>query len=208
MCANAIVAGTFDDRGKRQLQSIVINTGNAPRNSWRVSFPTASGSRSTHAGMRADRPPPGDAAAPAQTRITDSMKSPAKAHIDAWWRGGVIYQIYPRSFADANGDGVGDLAGITSRLDHVAALGVDAVWLSPFYKSPMKDFGYDVSDYRDVDPSFGSLADFKALLVRAHELGLKVMIDQVPSHSSDQHEWFRASRANRTNPRADWYVWA
>ncbi|MBP8271426.1 MAG: alpha-glucosidase, partial [Sphaerotilus sp.] len=96
-----------------------------------------------------------------------------------WWRGAVIYQIYPRSFQDSNADGVGDLPGITDRLDHVAALGVDAIWISPFFKSPMKDFGYDVSDYRDVDPLFGTLADFDALLARAHQLGLRVMIDQV-----------------------------
>ncbi|ATJ83959.1 alpha-glucosidase [Halomonas beimenensis] len=125
-----------------------------------------------------------------------------------WWRGGVIYQIYPRSFMDANGDGIGDLAGITQKLGYVASLGVDAVWLSPFFTSPMKDFGYDVSDYRDVDPMFGSLDDFKALLARAHELGLKVIIDQVISHTSDAHPWFEESRQSRDNPRADWYVWA
>ncbi|MEN9482608.1 MAG: hypothetical protein RJB37_488, partial [Pseudomonadota bacterium] len=111
-----------------------------------------------------------------------------------WWRGAVIYQIYPRSFQDSNADGVGDLPGITRRLEHVAALGVDAIWISPFFKSPMKDFGYDVSDYRDVDPLFGTLADFDALLARAHQLGLRVMIDQVLSHTSDQHAWFQESR--------------
>lgn len=125
-----------------------------------------------------------------------------------WWRGAVIYQIYPRSFQDTNGDGVGDLAGIAQRLDHVARLGADAIWISPFFTSPMKDFGYDVSDYCDVDPLFGSLADFDAMIARAHELGLKVLIDLVLSHTSDQHPWFQESRANRTNPRADWYVWA
>ncbi len=126
----------------------------------------------------------------------------------AWWRGGVIYQIYPRSYQDSNGDGIGDLAGITRRLDHVAALGADGIWLSPFFKSPMKDFGYDISDYCDVDPMFGTLADFKALVDRAHALGLKVMIDQVYSHTSDQHPWFVESRSSRDNPRADWFVWA
>ncbi|WP_127996332.1 alpha-glucosidase family protein [Piscinibacter defluvii] len=131
-----------------------------------------------------------------------------KAPNSGWWRGGVIYQIYPRSFADSNGDGIGDLPGITRRLEHVAKLGADAVWLSPFFKSPMKDFGYDISDYRDVDPMFGTLADFKALVERAHALGLKVMVDQVYSHSSDQHPWFVESRASRDNPKADWYVWA
>lgn len=125
-----------------------------------------------------------------------------------WWRGAVIYQIYPRSFQDSNADGVGDLPGITHRLEHVAALGVDAIWISPFFKSPMKDFGYDVSDYRDVDPLFGTLADFDALLARAHQLGLRVMIDQVLSHTSDQHAWFQESRLSRDNPKHDWYVWA
>lgn len=125
-----------------------------------------------------------------------------------WWRGGVIYQIYPRSFYDANGDGVGDLAGITEKLDYVASLNVDAIWLSPFFKSPMKDFGYDVSDYRDVDPLFGSLDDFKTLIHKAHELGIKIIIDQVLSHSSDQHDWFHESRQSRDNSKSDWYVWA
>ncbi len=131
-----------------------------------------------------------------------------KAPNNEWWRGGVIYQIYPRSYQDSNGDGVGDLPGITARLEHVAQLGADGIWLSPFFKSPMKDFGYDVSDYRDVDPMFGTLDDFRALVARAHELGLKVMIDQVLSHTSDQHPWFKESRSSRDNPKADWYVWA
>lgn len=125
-----------------------------------------------------------------------------------WWHGGVIYQIYPRSFQDSNGDGIGDLQGITQRLGYVASLGVDAIWISPFFKSPMKDFGYDVSDYRDVDPMFGSLADFDALLARAHDLGLKVMIDLVLSHTSDQHPWFAESRVSKDNDKSDWYVWA
>ncbi|WP_225007505.1 MULTISPECIES: alpha-amylase family glycosyl hydrolase [Novosphingobium] len=125
-----------------------------------------------------------------------------------WWRGAAIYQIYPRSFADSNGDGIGDLPGITARLDHVARLGVDAIWISPFFKSPMDDFGYDVSDYCDVDPIFGTLADFDALVARAHALGLKVTIDQVYAHTSDQHPWFVESRQSRDNPKADWYVWA
>ena len=125
-----------------------------------------------------------------------------------WWRGAVLYQIYPLSFMDADGDGYGDLAGVTSRLDYVASLGVDGVWLSPFFASPMKDFGYDVSDYKAVDPRFGTLADFDALVARAHGLGLKVIIDQVWSHSSDKHPWFAESAASRENDRADWYVWA
>ncbi len=131
--------------------------------------------------------------------------TPAQA---AWWRGAVIYQIYPRSFADSNGDGVGDLPGITAHLDHVADLGVDAIWLSPFFASPMKDFGYDVSDYQAVDPIFGDLAAFDRLIEGAHARGLKVIIDQIYSHSSDQHAWFQESRSDRTNPKADWYVWA
>ena len=125
-----------------------------------------------------------------------------------WWRGAVIYQIYPRSFQDSNGDGIGDLSGIIHRLPHVASLGVDAIWISPFFTSPMLDFGYDVSDYRDVDPMFGSLGDFDALVARAHELGIKVIIDLVLSHTSDQHPWFKESRSSRDNPKSDWYVWA
>lgn len=125
-----------------------------------------------------------------------------------WWRGAVIYQVYPRSYQDSNGDGVGDLNGITTRLSHIASLGVDAVWISPFFKSPMADMGYDVSDYRDVDPIFGTLDDFDRLIATAHNLGLKIIIDQVLSHTSDQHAWFMESRTSRTNPRADWYVWA
>ncbi len=127
---------------------------------------------------------------------------------EPWWRGAVIYQIYPRSFADSNDDGVGDLPGITARLDYVASLGVDAVWLSPFFTSPMRDFGYDVADYCGVDPLFGTLADFDALVARAHGLGLKVLIDQVYAHTSDLHPWFLSSRASRTGDKADWYVWA
>jgi alpha-glucosidase len=127
---------------------------------------------------------------------------------DAWWRGAAIYQIYPRSFADSNGDGIGDLPGVTAHLDYVASLGVDAVWLSPFFASPMADFGYDVADYRAVDPIFGALADFDALVARAHDLGLKVLIDQVWSHSSDKHAWFTDSRSSRAAAHADWYVWA
>ena len=115
-----------------------------------------------------------------------------------WWRSGVIYQVYPRSFADANGDGIGDLAGITSRLNSLASLGVDAVWLSPFYRSPQKDAGYDVSDYCDVDPLFGNLQDFDTMLAEAHRLGLKVLIDLVPNHTSDQHKWFQAALAGGT----------
>jgi len=125
-----------------------------------------------------------------------------------WRKGGVIYQIYPRSFQDSNGDGVGDLKGVIERLDHVAALGVDGIWLSPFFTSPMADFGYDISDYRGVDPLFGALEDFDALVACAHALKLNVIIDQVYSHSSDMHSWFAESRSSRDNAKADWYVWA
>jgi len=125
-----------------------------------------------------------------------------------WWRGAVIYQIYPRSFFDSNHDGIGDLNGITQKIDYLASLGVDALWVSPVFKSPMKDFGYDVSDFRDIDPIFGSLAEFDQLVAAAHEKGLKIMIDQVLNHTSDQHPWFVESRQNNTNPKADWYVWA
>ncbi|OCX62272.1 alpha-glucosidase [Thioclava sp. SK-1] len=123
-----------------------------------------------------------------------------------WWRGAVIYQIYPRSFQDDNGDGIGDLPGITRRLDHVANLGADAIWLSPIFTSPMADMGYDVANYRDIDPLFGTLADFDALVTRAHALGLKVIIDQVISHSSDKHPWFQD--AKKGGAKKDWYVWA
>ncbi|MGB3627066.1 MAG: alpha-amylase family glycosyl hydrolase, partial [Henriciella sp.] len=129
--------------------------------------------------------------------------------VDApWWKGATIYQVYPRSFRDTTGDGIGDLAGIIDGLDHIASLGVDAVWLSPFFTSPMKDYGYDVADYCDVDPMFGTLEDFDRLIEKAHRLGLRIIIDQVYSHTSDQHAWFEESRQDRTNPKADWYVWA
>ena len=140
--------------------------------------------------------------------VEETSSDAVAAAAQPWWRGATIYQIYPRSFADSDGNGVGDLPGITARLDYVASLGVDGVWLSPFFTSPMRDFGYDVADYRDVDPVFGTLADFDALLERAHLLKLKVIIDQVYSHSSDQHSWFQESRSSRDNPKADWYVWA
>jgi alpha-glucosidase len=140
--------------------------------------------------------------------MTDLLRARADPALTCeWWRGASIYQIYPRSFADSNGDGIGDLAGITSRLDYVAGLGVDAVWLSPFFTSPMKDFGYDVADYCGVDPIFGTLADFDDLIAKAHEVGLKLLIDQVYSHTSDKHDWFSESRSGRTNGKSDWYVW-
>jgi alpha-glucosidase len=125
----------------------------------------------------------------------------------SWWQTGVIYQIYPRSFADANGDGVGDLRGIISKLDYLEWLGVDAVWLSPFYPSPMVDFGYDVADYCDVDPLFGDLPDFDELVEGLHRRSMRVIIDLVPNHTSDEHPWFEESRSSRDNPKRDWYVW-
>ena len=125
-----------------------------------------------------------------------------------WWRGAVIYQIYPRSYQDSNGDGIGDLRGIVQRLPYVASLGVDAIWISPFFTSPMRDFGYDVSDYCGIDPMFGTMADFDDVVATAHRLGVRVMIDLVLSHTSDQHPWFAESRRDHTNPRANWYVWA
>ncbi|HWX50806.1 MAG TPA: alpha-glucosidase [Roseomonas sp.] len=125
-----------------------------------------------------------------------------------WWRGAVIYQIYPRSFADSNGDGVGDLAGIEARLPHIASLGVDAVWICPFYASPGRDFGYDISDHIAVDPQFGRLEDFDRLVATAHDLGLKVLVDLVGGHTSDQHPWFQRSRTSRDVREADWYSWA
>jgi alpha-glucosidase len=124
-----------------------------------------------------------------------------------WWRDGVIYQIYPRSFADSNGDGLGDLTGITSRLDYLTNLGIDAIWLSPFYPSPDKDFGYDISNYVDVDPHFGTLEDFDHLVAEAHHRSIRVILDLVLNHTSDQHPWFLESRSSRNNPKRDWYIW-
>lgn len=125
-----------------------------------------------------------------------------------WWKGACIYQIYPRSFKDTNGDGIGDLKGITEKLEYIASLGVDGIWISPFFTSPMKDFGYDVADFCGVDPMFGTLADFDELLEKAHLIGLKVIIDQVYSHTSDEHEWFKQSRLSKDNDKSDYYVWA
>ena len=124
-----------------------------------------------------------------------------------WWESAVIYQVYPRSFQDGNGDGVGDLPGIIARLDHLTWLGIDALWLSPIFRSPMRDFGYDVADYRDVDPVFGSLADLDRLVAEAHARGIRVVLDFVPNHTSSDHAWFREARAARNAPRRDWYVW-
>ncbi|WP_300581376.1 alpha-amylase family glycosyl hydrolase, partial [uncultured Pseudoalteromonas sp.] len=125
-----------------------------------------------------------------------------------WYKGAVIYQVYPRSFQDTNGDGIGDIKGIIDRIDYIKSLGVDAIWVSPFFKSPMKDFGYDISDYRDIDPLFGNLDDFDELIAQAHQRDIKIIIDQVLSHTSDQHQWFLDSREDKINDKADWYVWA
>ncbi len=124
-----------------------------------------------------------------------------------WWKSGILYQVYPRSFQDSNGDGVGDLRGIIDRLTYLRDLGVNAVWLSPIFPSPMVDFGYDISDYTGIDSLFGTLQDFDALVTAAHELGLKIILDLVPNHTSDQHPWFVESRSSRSNPKRDWYIW-
>ena len=124
-----------------------------------------------------------------------------------WWRDGVIYQIYPRSYADSNGDGLGDLNGVTSRLEYLADLGIDAIWLSPFYPTPDKDFGYDISNYVDVDPRFGTLSDFDHLVDEAHRRGIRIILDLALNHTSDQHSWFLESRSSRDNPKRDWYIW-
>lgn len=139
---------------------------------------------------------------------TEHIIGPDSKALNEWWRGAVIYQIYPRSYQDSNDDGVGDLRGITQRLDYLSELGVDGIWISPFFKSPMKDFGYDVSDYRDIDPLFGTMDDFRKLLDRAHALGIKIIVDLVMSHTSEEHPWFEESRKTRDNPKADWYIWA
>jgi alpha-glucosidase len=141
------------------------------------------------------------------TRYRDVGTEPDAENPPLWWQSGIIYQIYPRSFMDSDGDGVGDLPGICQRLDYLTWLGIDATWISPFYPSPMADFGYDVADHTAVHPMFGSLADFERLVDRAHGLGLRVIIDYVPNHASDRHVWFRESRASRDNPKRDWFIW-
>ena len=152
------------------------------------------------------------------TAISDRLRAPqtntaqgkgnAHAAIDgAWWQRAIIYQIYPRSFQDSNDDGIGDLPGIERRLPYLKELGVDAIWLSPIFPSPQRDFGYDISNYTDIDPTFGTLRDFDRLLTAAHEQGLKLLLDLVPNHTSDRHPWFRASRSSRSDPKHDWYIW-
>ncbi|MBD0353415.1 MAG: alpha-amylase, partial [Flavisolibacter sp.] len=124
-----------------------------------------------------------------------------------WWQTGIIYQIYPRSFQDSNGDGIGDLRGIIQRLDYLQWLGITAIWISPIYPSPMKDFGYDISDYTGIHPVFGTMEDFDELLREAHNRNIKLILDLVPNHTSDQHPWFLASRSSKDNPKRDWYIW-
>src|ERR1700746_3150397 len=125
----------------------------------------------------------------------------------AWWQHGIIYEVYPRSFQDSDGDGIGDLRGILRRLDYLVKLGVNALWVTPFYPSPMADFGYDVADYCGIDPLFGTMNDFDQLLQEIHGRGLKLILDLVPNHTSDQHPWFLESRSSRDNPKRDWYLW-
>jgi alpha-glucosidase len=137
----------------------------------------------------------------------NKLRNPNGEASAPWWKSAVFYQIYPRSFQDSNGDGVGDLNGIRSRLGYLADLGVDALWISPFFKSPMKDFGYDIKDYTAIDPLFGTMDDFKDLLAAAHEKGIKLVVDLVVNHSSDQHPWFKEARSSRDNPKHDWYIW-
>ncbi|MEO0369183.1 MAG: alpha-glucosidase [Pseudomonadota bacterium] len=145
-----------------------------------------------------------------QPNSKDSLPNSLKAinFDDEWWRGAVIYQVYPRSFRDSNGDGIGDIPGVLEKIDYIASLGVDALWLSPFFKSPMHDYGYDIADYREVDPIFGSLADFDNLVDAAKARDIKIIIDQVLSHTSDQHAWFQESKRSHNNPKSDWYIWA
>src|SRR6266576_3678435 len=144
----------------------------------------------------------------ASLRVLEGVSRGCSVRMTAhWWQTGVIYQIYLRSFQDTNGDGIGDLRGIERRLDYLASLGIDAIWISPMYPSPMADFGYDVTDYCGVDPRFGTLADFDDLLAQAHRRGLKILLDFVPNHTSDQHPWFVESRSSRRSPQRDWYIW-
>ena len=124
-----------------------------------------------------------------------------------WWKHGVVYQIYPRSFYDTNGDGIGDIPGIIQKIDYLSFLGVDAIWISPIYASPMHDFGYDISNYREIDPIYGTMDDFKLLLKLAHKKGIRVIMDMVLNHTSHLHSWFQESRANWASPKRDWYIW-
>jgi hypothetical protein len=161
--------------------------------------------RTSRAQLRAQDQTP--ATRPALSVVQPASSSAAATDEFAWWQKGIVYQIYPRSFQDSNGDGIGDLNGIRQRLDYLVGLGVDAIWISPIYPSPMADFGYDVSDYTAIDPIFGTLEDFDRLVEEAHRRGLRIILDFVPNHTSDQHPWFLESRSSRDNPKRDWYIW-
>src|SRR5205085_6029349 len=138
---------------------------------------------------------------------TPPQSPPAQSSNDPWWKHAVVYEIYPRSFQDSNGDGIGDLNGITSRLDYLHDLGIDAIWVTPFFPSPQIDFGYDIADYTAVDPQFGTMADFDRLVSEAKKRNIRVIVDYVANHTSDQNSWFKESRSSRDNPKRDWYVW-
>src|SRR4051812_33205206 len=145
-----------------------------------------------------------------QTRIEVTVKEPharTPTMTEPWWKTAVVYQIWPRSFADGDADGIGDLAGITGRLDYLSALGVDVLWLSPIYPSPQDDAGYDISDYQDIDSTFGTLAQFDTLLTAVHERGMRLVMDLVVNHTSDEHPWFAESRSSRASAKRDWYWW-
>ena len=146
-------------------------------------------------------------AQPPAASETQATPAAAQPRQDPWWKRAVIYEIYPRSFQDSNGDGVGDINGITSRLDYLRGLGIDAIWITPMYPSPLVDFGYDVSDYTAIDPLYGSMADFDHLVAEAKKRDIRIIMDLVPNHTSDQHPWFKESRSSRTNPKRDWYIW-
>src|SRR5437867_11933888 len=141
------------------------------------------------------------------TPAASSSQQVSQNSSDPWWKHAVIYEIYPRSFQDSNGDGVGDINGVTSRLDYLRELGIDAIWISPMYPSPLVDFGYDVSDYTAIDPLYGTLADFDRLVIEWKKRNIRVIMDYVPNHTSDQHPWFKESRSSRSNPKRDWYIW-
>ncbi|HEX7022859.1 MAG TPA: alpha-amylase family glycosyl hydrolase [Trueperaceae bacterium] len=155
-----------------------------------------------------ERQPQQEALEPKRRTPHNPAARPSARHTSQlWWQEGIIYQIYPRSFQDTDGDGVGDLPGIARRLDYLEWLGVAAIWISPIYPSPMADFGYDIADYTAIDPIFGSMSDFEHLLAKAHQRGLKLILDLVPNHTSDAHPWFQESRSSKTNPKRDWYIW-
>src|ERR1700722_8884327 len=143
----------------------------------------------------------------AQTHTPSGKVADSTQSNEPWWKGAVIYEIYPRSFQDSNGDGIGDLNGITSRLGYLKTLGVDAIWLTPIYPSPQVDFGYDISDYENIDPAYGTLADFDRLVAEASKRDIKIIMDMVMNHTSDKHKWFIESESSKTNPKRDWYVW-